>query len=93
MYKLCHTAWSTRQQCSAYASERETYTEKLRSNPVLSDGIKSDLRNPELLTQLTQDASFYVNTNGIEAMGNSSCRSFYLLILSRSISDLSISRY
>ena len=70
--KLCHTAPETRQhflaECSAYAPERETYIEKLRNNPVLSDEIKSDLRNPELLTQLTLDASFYVNTKDIELL-------------------------
>ena len=70
--KLCHTAPETpqplhfRAECSAYAPERETYIEKLRNNPVLSDEIKSDLRNPELLTQLTLDASFYVNTKDID---------------------------
>ena len=31
----------------------------MRNNPVLSDEIKNDLRNPELFTQLTLDASFY----------------------------------
>ena len=42
--------------------------EKLRNNPVLSDGIKSDLRNKELLTQLTLDAPFYVNTKDIDML-------------------------
>ena len=42
--------------------------EKLRNNPVLSDEIKSDLRNPELLTQLTLDASFHVNTEYIDVL-------------------------
>ena len=41
----------------------------LRNNPVLSDEIKSDLRNPEQLTQLTLDASFYVNTKDIDVLG------------------------
>ncbi|MEW8547538.1 MAG: reverse transcriptase family protein [Candidatus Thiodiazotropha sp.] len=70
--KLCHTAPETRQhflaECSAYASERETYIEKLRNNPVLSDEIKRDLRNPELLTQLTLDASIYVNIENIDVL-------------------------
>ena len=42
--------------------------EKLRNNPVLSNGIKSDLWNPELLTQLTLDAPFYVNTKDIDML-------------------------
>ena len=70
--KLCHTAPETRKhflaECSAYTSERETYTEKLRNNPVLSDEIKSDLRNPDLLTQLTLDASFHVETKDLEVL-------------------------
>ena len=70
---MCHTAApETRQhflaECSAYAPERETYIEKLRNNPVLSKEIKSDLRNQELLTQLTLDASFYVNTKYIDVL-------------------------
>ena len=70
--KLCHTAPETRQhflaECSAYAPERETYIKKLRNNPVLSDEIRSDLPNPELLSQLTLDASFYVSTKDIEVL-------------------------
>ena len=36
-------------------NEKEKYTEKLRNNEV-----KHNLRNPELFTQLTLDALFYV---------------------------------
>ena len=44
----------------AYSVEREKYTEKLWNNPALPDELKHDLLNPELFTQLTLDASFYV---------------------------------
>ena len=63
--KLCLAAPETRQhfiaECSAYEPERGVYAEKLRNNPVLPDELKSDLLNPELFTQLTLDASFYIN--------------------------------
>ena len=59
--KLCLAAPETRQlfiaEYSAYNPEREVYAEKLRNNSVLPD----DLLNPELFTQLTLDASFYIN--------------------------------
>ena len=35
---------------------------------MISDEIKSDFRNPELLIQLTLDASFYVNTKDINVL-------------------------
>ena len=41
--------------------------EKLRNNPILSDEIKGDVWNQELLTHLTLDVSFYVNTKDIRA--------------------------
>ena len=50
------------------APDRQTYIEKLRNNPVITDEIKGDLQNPELLTQLTLDASFYVNTKDIDVL-------------------------
>ena len=64
--KLCLAAPETRQQCiaecSAYIPEREVYAEKLRNNPIFPDEpLKRDLLNPELFTQLTLDASFYIN--------------------------------
>ena len=48
-------------ECLAYSAEREKYTEKLQNKPVLPDEVKHDLQNPELFTQLTLDASFYVS--------------------------------
>ena len=63
--KLCLAAPETRQhfiaECSAYTHERETYVEKLRSNPVLPVNTYSDLQNPDFLTQLTLDPSVYVD--------------------------------
>ena len=64
---MCLAAPETRQhfiaECSAYIPEREVYAEKLRNYPVLPDAdeLKRDLLNPELFTQLTLDASFYIN--------------------------------
>ena len=48
-------------ECSAYTHERETYVEKLRSNPVLPVNTYSDLQYPDFLTQLTLDPSVYVD--------------------------------
>lgn len=63
--KLSLAAPETRQhflvECSVYSAEWGKYTEKLRNNPVLPDEVKHDLRNPELFTHLTLDASFYVS--------------------------------
>ena len=63
--KLCLAAPETRQhfiaECSAYEQEGGVHAMKLRNNPVLPDELKSDLLNPELFTQLTLDASFYIN--------------------------------
>ena len=89
--KLCHTAAETRKhfltECSAYTSEREIYSEKLRNNPVLSDEIMGDLRNPELLTQLTLDASFRVAIKDLEVLELDS-REYILQIHKKRIAKL-----
>ena len=63
--KLCLAAPETRQhfiaECPAFEAEREAFSENLRNNPVLPDELKCDLLNPELFTQLTLDASFYIS--------------------------------
>ena len=63
--KLCLAAPETRQhfiaECPAFEAEREVFSENLRNNPVLPDELKCDLLNPELFTQLTLDASFYIS--------------------------------
>ena len=90
--KLCLAAPATRQhfiaECSAYEPERVVYAEKLRNNPVLPDELKSDLLNTELFTQLTLDASFYINgCENLEALELHS-REYILQIHRKSITRL-----
>ena len=63
--KLCLVAPETRQHFIAerpdFEAEREVFSKNLRNNPVLPDELKCDLLNPELFTQLTLDASFYIS--------------------------------
>ena len=41
--------------------------EKLSTSPILSDDHISRLRNPDLLTQLTLDVSWYINIENFDS--------------------------
>ena len=65
--KLCLAAPETRQhfiaECLAFTPEREVYTEKLLDSPALRVAESVDLKDPEVVTQLTLDVSVYVTND------------------------------
>ena len=67
--RLCQVAPENSQhfiaECSPYTPESDDFIEKLRNNLFLPDAVKIDLQKPEILTQLTLDASVYVTKQKI----------------------------
>ena len=72
--KLCCRDPETRQHyvggCAFFEAERSVYIEKLSTSPILSDDHISQLRNPELLTQLTLDVSRCIENFDSEELGS-----------------------
>ena len=69
--KLCQSAPETRQhfigECEEFKAERDSYKEKLAKSQILSRELILHLENPEILTQLTLDASVIIDTTRLDA--------------------------
>ena len=49
-------------ECAEFKAERDSYKEKLTKSQILSRELILQLENPEILTQLTLDASVIIDT-------------------------------
>ena len=69
--KLCCRDPETRQhyvgECAFFEAERSVYIEKLSTSQILSDDHISQLRNPDLLTQLTLDVSRCIDIENFDS--------------------------
>ena len=68
--KLCQSAPETRQhfigECAEFKAESDSYKEKLAKSQILSRELILQLENPEILTQLTLDASVIIGTTKLD---------------------------
>ena len=53
-------------ECAFFEAERRVYIEKLSTSPILSDNHISRLKNPDFLTQLTLDESWFIDKENFD---------------------------